>query len=202
MSTIQTAAPVIPFRQSRTYGGLQDALRDKRRARQLYLDAARTLTEDGQQVIAHAFRFTAAQEGEHAAILAQMADAPADAPPACPDTPSTAQEALAAALERESACAQELFPAAAREAEAARQPRAAAALRRIAENEAQHARRLAQYSAALADGSLFCSATPVSWVCLACGGLQHGCHAPASCEGCGASGGHFIRSSFHPFALS
>ena len=145
---------------------------------------------------------SAYEEGEHAAILAQMADATADASPACPDTPFTAQEALAAALERESACAQEIFPAAAREAEAARQPRAAAALRRIAENEAQHARRLAQYSAALADGSLFCSAVPVSWVCLGCGGLQHGCHAPASCEGCGASGGHFIRSSFHPFALS
>ena len=181
---------------------LRRALQAALEAQRWYASAARAMEAADLHIIAHAFRFTAAQEGEHAAILAQMADAPADAPPACPDTPFTAREALAAALERESACAQELFPAAAREAEAARQPRTAAALRRIAENEAQHARRLAQYSAALADGSLFCSAVPVSWVCLACGGLQHGCHAPASCEGCGASGGHFIRSSFHPFALS
>ena len=181
---------------------LRRALQAALEAQRWYASAARAMEAANLHIIAHAFRFTAAQEGEHAAILAQMADAPADASPACPDTPSTAREALAAALERESACAQEIFPAAAREAEATRQPRAAAALRRIAENEAQHARRLAQYSAALADGSLFCSAVPVSWVCLACGGLQHGCHAPASCEGCGASGGHFIRSSFHPFALS
>ena len=204
MSTIQTAAPVIPFHESRTYGGLQAALTDKRRARQLYLDAARTLAEDDQQVIAHAFRFTAAQEGEHAAILEGLLThcggdlpAPEDTPP----LPREPLEMLRAAAADEHAVWDERCPLYASAAQEEGYPRIAAVFRRIGETDWQHALRFVQYMEAIASGRLFRDAQRVSWVCLACGQLHTGWEPPYSCPGCSGGQGHFIRTNFYPFSV-
>lgn len=168
----------------------------------LYQQAAAALDAADLHVIAHVFRFTAAQEGEHAAILTGLLG---NRPPQSSNDslPEDAAPALwlSAAIAGESACAGELLPEAARSAAQAGQGRIADTLQRIAENDRRHALRFRQYLQALEDGSLLHSAAPTSWFCLACGGLHHGCDAPAHCEGCSAVRSHFIRSSFHPFIL-
>lgn len=207
MSTIQTAAPVIPrlsFAESLTCRCLQAALLDKRRARQLYLDAARTLEEDGLHVIAHAFRFTAAQEGEHTAILEGLLThlggdlpAPEDAPP----LPREPIELLRAAAADEHAIWDERCPHDASVAQEEGYPRIAATFRRIAETDRQHARRFVQYMEAIASGRLLHDEQRLSWVCLACGQLHTGCEPPSSCPGCSGGQGHFIRTDFYPFSV-
>ncbi len=163
--------------------------------------SARLLEAAGLQVIAHAFRFTARQEQEHAAILGALQGTDAPSAPPAGDEEETPEALLRAAIRREETCHATLFPAAIQEAEAAGHPRIAVTLRQIAENERGHARRFLRYLHALEEGSLLHSRVPVSWFCLKCGCLHHGCDAPEACEGCGRSRGHFIRSNFTPFAL-
>ena len=181
---------------------LTQALTAAQQQQRLCLQAAAGLDASDWHVIAHAFRFTAAQEGEHAAILTGLlTDAPPAAEAPLPDA-ATPAAWLSAAIDGESACAADILPGAVCAAMEAGQPRIAAALQRIAENDRRHARRFRQYLHALEDGSLLRSDAPTSWFCLPCGCLHHGACAPEACDNCGASRGHFIRSSFHPFALT
>lgn len=204
MSTIQTAAPVIPFHESCTCRSLQDALRHKRRAQHAYLSAARRLEEDGLQVVAHAFRFTAAQEAEHAAILQGLLTASGGDVPSVEDAPPLPEDPLAmlrAAAAAEHSVWDERCPQYARTAEEEGYPRIAAAMERIAETDQLHARRFAQYMEALSDGLLFRDEQRVSWVCLSCGQLHVGCEASEHCSSCSGGRGHFIRTSFYPFSV-
>lgn len=170
-------------------------------ARAAYEAAAAALERSGHHVIAHAFAFTARQEGEHTAILQDMLGTAVQAVAQRIAIGSDAAGLLRRALRHESTCARILYPAAWREAEEQGQLRLAATLRRMAGTEETHARRFRQYLKALEDGSLTCSADRTGWLCLACGGLHHGCEAPEKCEGCGRGAGHFIRSDFYPFAV-
>ena len=196
MSTIQPQTYTI---------ALQEALHYSRQAAGIYQQAADLMTTAGWQVIAHAFRFTAAQEREHAAVLQGLLQTCGVTPESPPSTdvslPREPEALLQHALERECACAEDLLPAAAREAAGADQPRIAEALGRIAETELQHAQRFRQYLTALQDGTLLRSAERTSWLCLPCGSLHFGCDAPSACDGCGGGPGHFIRTDFHPFAV-
>ena len=204
MSTIQTAATVIPFQKSRTCEHLQHALQDKLDARCLYLDAARRLEADDLHVIAYAFRFSAAQESEHAAILRGLLTARGGSLPPAEEAPpllNSAIELLRAAAERERTIWAEHLPCFADAAADEGYPRIAAALRRIAETDQLHTRRFAQYMDALTSGRLLSARQPVSWVCLRCGQLHTGCEPPECCPGCSGGMGHFIRTSFYPFSV-
>ena len=204
MSTIPTAAPVIPCHENRTCRFLRLALAEKRRARQLYLDAARTLEEDGLHVTAYAFRFTAAQEAEHAAILEGLLTTLGSDFPVPEDTlplPRDPIELLRAAAADEHTIWDERCPLYAETAQAEGYPRIAAALRRMAETDQQHARRFVQYLEAHASGRLFQDEQRVSWVCLACGQLHTDREPPSSCPGCSGGQGHFIRTNFYPFSV-
>lgn len=176
-------------------------------ARRLYLQAARQMEEAHLHVIAHAFRFTAAQEKEHADIFRGLIAAyggrcvpmAEDAPLLLPREPLEILKAVAQAEHTEW---DSLYPYNARQASEEGYPRAAAAFLRIAETEQSHAQRFLQYAKALADGSLFRDRRRVSWLCLPCGQLHAGYEAPQACAACGRDQGHFIRSSYYPFVVT
>lgn len=203
MSTLQCTPSLFPA--TRTCRNLCTACLGEMHARRQYLQAARQMEEAGLYVVAHAFRFTAAQEKEHADVfrglltaLGGQAPLTEDAPILLPREPLAVLEAVS---QTELAEADTLYPAHARIAQEEGYPRAAMALRRIAENEQTHARRFRQYTQMLADGTLFRDAERVGWLCLTCGQLHYGQAAPDPCAACGHSGGQFIRSSFYPFAV-
>ena len=205
MSTVPEITPAA-FLSTRTHGLLQAACLGERHTRRTYLTAACRMEDAHLHVIAHAFRFTAAQEKEHADIFQGLSIAhggeillPAeDAPILLPHEPLTLLRAVAQAEHNEG---DGLYHDNARIAEEEGYPRIAETFRRIAETEQVHALRFLQYAKALAEGTLFRDDKRVSWVCLPCGQLHAGQEAPQNCSGCGRDRGHFIRSSYYPFAL-
>ena len=207
MSTVQPAAmDCRSFPDSQTHRSLRTACLGEMHARRLYLHAARRMEEASLHVIAHAFRFTAAQEKEHADVLRGLIAAHGgctvplaeDAPLLLPHEPL---DILKAVSQSEHDEWDTLYPYYARVAAEEGYPRIAEAFRRIAETEQHHAMRFLQYAKALADGTLFRDEHRISWLCLPCGQLHTGCEPPASCSGCGKDRGHFIRSSFYPFVI-
>lgn len=207
MSTVQPAATACQsFPDSQTYRCLRTACLGEMHARRLYLHAAWRMEEVPLHVIAHAFRFTAAQEKEHADVFygliaahgGHTASLTEDAPLLLPHEPL---DILKAVSQSEHDEWDKIYPYYARVAAEEGYPRIAEAFRRIAENEQHHAMRFLQYAKALADGNLFRDSKRVSWLCLPCGQFHTGCEAPEVCSGCGKSRDHFIRSSFYPFAI-
>lgn len=204
MSTVPETTPP-PFMASRTCRALHAACLGEAAASRLYLAAAQTMEDGKLHVIAHALRFTAAQEQEHEAIfrgLLTVSGAPSPAPAEdIPPLPSSPEALLARIIQAEADEAERLYPRNARIAEQEGYPRIAAAFRRIGETEALHLCRFRQYAQALADGTLFRDDSRVSWLCLGCGQLHTGCEAPLNCASCSCDQGHFIRSNHHPFLV-
>lgn len=201
MSTTQNAPDA-----GRTLRNLASALCGEEQARRQYLLAAEQCEAQQLYVAAHAFRFTAAQEKEHAAIFRGMLHTlggrpEPEVPPAPPALPAGAQEMLDAAGQNEQSEGGRLYPAYADMAEADGLPRIATAFRRIAETEILHEKRFRQYADALRDGSLFADNVRRGWLCLRCGHLHYGLRAPDRCSTCERDRGHFIRSDFYPFTL-
>lgn len=209
MSTVQTATAVKSvnsFMESQTYRSLHSACLGEIHTHHLYLMCADRMEESSLYVIAHAFRFTAAQEKEHADIFRGFLAAYGE--PSLPLTedaplplPSEPMELLLSAAQTEHEEGTNLYPRSARFALEEGFPRIAEAFRRIAETEELHAQRFRQYAKALSEGSLFRDSAPTSWVCLPCGQFHTGQEAPLHCSGCGRDQGHFIRSSFYPFSV-
>lgn len=189
---MSTHQPVSP-REVPLSAALQGLLQQQRYC----LQAAGSLEAADAHVLAHALRFTARQETEQAACLRGLLGEDCR-PPSLPPLPPSPEGILREAIAHEEASCT-LLHAAARHARDTGHPRDAATLLRLAGTEASHARRFRQCLARVQDGSLLHSPRSVSWFCLACGDLHHGCDAPQSCEGCGKSRGHFIRSDFSPF---
>lgn len=197
----------LRFRASQTHHSLISAYQGESQARQQYLTAAERCDQVGLHVAAHAFRFTAAQEKEHAAIFHGLLVAFGGSPilPAAADDvplPDTPLEILRAVTQSEDDESSKLYPAYARMAEQEGYPRIATAFQRIAETECLHARRFQQYADSLETDALFRSSCRVGWLCLPCGHLHYGTTAPDLCSTCGRTRGHFIRSDFHPFTVS
>lgn len=204
MSTVQPLT-CPTFMDSETHLNLQAAIAQEESARRLYLHASARMEEASLHVVAHVFRFTAAQTKEHADILRGLLAAGggcAVLPEADePHLPREPLELLRAAAQAAHETWDAVFPRYARTAMEEGYPRLATALHRIAETKQLHARRFAQYMEALSSGSLFRDDRRVSWFCLACGQLHSGFEAPAHCSGCGRDQGHFIRSSHYPFCI-
>lgn len=206
MSTyLPLSADPTAFARSGTLRALREAALDEMHAHRFYLRAARLLEEKHLFVIAHAFRFTAAQEQEHADVFRGLIRAYGGSPlPATednsplPDDPGALLQTAAAAEQDAADC---LYPRSARTAMAEGYPRIAEAFTRVADTERHHARRFRQYADALTTGTLFRDETQVTWLCLPCGQFTTGTEPPRQCSACGRDQGHFIRSSYHPFVV-
>lgn len=204
MSTVQPLCTPT-FMDSLTCRNLRSAYLSEMHAQHHYLRCALAMEEAALEVIAHAFRFTAAQDREHAAILgglmkAQGGEIPAEEEGESPCSGSPIELLRGAALHKHGTW-DVLYPQYAAAAREEGYPRIAKALERIAETEQLHARRFAQYMEALHEGTLFCAEERCSWVCLRCGHLHTGFEPPQSAAGCSCGQGYYIRSDYFPFSV-
>ena len=204
MSTLQPLCPPA-FMDSLTCRNLRSACLAELHAERHFLRCAEAMEDASLQVIAHAFRFTAAQDKEHAAVLSGLMASLGSCIPTAEESSSNISrdpaELLRAAALHKHGTWDVLYPQYARTALEEGYPRIAQTFERIAETEQLHARRFVQYMEALHDGTLFCSEERCSWVCLHCGHLHTGFEPPESCPGCSCEQGHFIRSSHYPFCV-
>ena len=203
MSTVPAPFPPV-FMEQYTCSHLHEACLSEIRTRLQCLSAAEAMEEAHLHVIAHALRFTAAQDSEHEVIfhglLVQQGGTL---------SPSAEQEALAShaplmllhTLIQEKTVIVQRYLDAVRTAQAEGYPRIATTFTRIAETETLHIRRFQQYAQAFADGSLFHTERPVTWLCMHCSLLHTGCEPPQACSGCGRDQGYFIRSNHYPFSV-
>ena len=206
MSTVQIDTSGNPFVASQACRSLLSAYRRELHARRLYQQCARRMEEASLGVIAYAFRFTAAQEKEHADIFRGLLVAHGVIkPPAAEDVPILLPcdplEMLQTVIDSEQEEACERYPLDAGAAAEEGYTRIATVFRRIAETEQMHVRRFRQYMQALQEGTLFQAEEKTAWFCLTCGQIHTGQAAPDHCSGCGGVQGQFIRSCYYPFAI-
>ena len=139
MSTLQTAA-AMNLTNPRTFHSLQCACVAEMHTHRLYTAFSQQMDEDGLHVVAHAFRYTAAQEKEHADILRGLLSASGESAVPCPEDaplllPRDTQELLRAVIQVETNEGKHLYPGIAQTAQEEGYPRVAEACRHIAETE-------------------------------------------------------------------
>lgn len=196
----------IHFDDSRTRLNLMRAFAGESQARNRYTFAAQQAEQDHLRVVADAFRFTAAQEKEHAEVFYQLLSACAGQTihidggyPV--NLSMNMHDLLSAAIHNETEEAEDVYPAFAAIAREEGFQRAADIFSAIAKVEHLHAARFTQYDQLMQADQLFTAQGEVRWLCLKCGHIHVGQQAPALCPVCRHDQGNFIRADLSPFVL-
>lgn len=169
-----------------------------------YTFAAGAAKKQKLQVIEGLFTFTAAQEKEHGEVFYKLlkeasgtqvhidADYPVD-------VTDDVLALLRAAKEHEYAEHSQIYPGFAQTARNEGFAKAADAFAYIAAIEQTHGDRFGCYADLLHNGALFASNAQEQWLCLNCGHVHTGEHAPAVCPACEHDQGYYIRRAATPF---
>ena len=197
--------PSIHFDDSNTRLNLMRAFAGESQARNRYTFAAQLAADSRLRLVADVFRFTAAQEKEHAEVfynlLAACAGQTIRLDGGYPVNLSmNVQELLSAARHNETEEAEDVYPAFAAQARAEGFTRAADVFAAIAAVEKTHAERFGRYLRLSENDALFSSGQDTAWLCLNCGHIHTGSEAPALCPVCRHDQGNFIRADLTPFA--
>ena len=194
------------FMTSRTCENLMRAFAGESQARNRYTFAKQAALEKNLYVISEVFRFTAAQEEQHAKIFYELlkdsagknieitAGYPAD-------VYDDIQKLLDSSVHNESEEFESVYPAFARIAQEEGFAKAAAKLKLIAQIESFHMKRFEYYSGLMREDRLFRSEKDERWLCLNCGHIHEGSEAPLVCPSCGVRQGYFIREAEAPFTF-
>lgn len=194
------------FDASRTRENLMRAFAGESQARNRYTFAAQKAAENHLRVVADVFRYTAAQEKEHAEVfynlLAASAGQTIHIDGGYPVNLSmNMNDLLSAAVHNETEEADDVYPAFAAIAREEGFQRAADVFAVIARIEKTHAERFSRYSQLLQADELFSQQGETRWLCLQCGHIHTGSSAPALCPVCRHDQGNFIRADLAPFVM-
>ncbi len=188
-----------------THINLMRAFAGESQARNRYTIAAEKAKEKGFYVLEQAFLLTADQERAHAAVfynhLNELAGQTIGIDGTYPvDIAPTLTELLGMAQHNELAEAEDVYPSFAAQAEKDGYPAVAHSFRMIAEIEACHAARFAQFSQWLTGDALFVDGSESCvWMCQNCGHIHVGKKSPGMCPVCSVPQGYFLRSALAPY---
>lgn len=192
------------FLTSRTKENLMKAFAGESQARNRYTFAQQTALEKNLYVISEVFKFTAAQEEQHAKVFFELLQEAAGnnieisgGYPA--DVYNDVQKLLDSSVHNEDEEFGIVYPDFARIAKEEGFAKAASKFTLIAEIENTHKLRFEHYSKLLREDKLFKSDKPVRWMCLNCGHIHESTEAPLVCPVCGKRQGYFIRECEAPF---
>lgn len=194
------------FMTSQTRENLMRAFAGESQARNRYTFAKQTALEQNLYVISEVFRFTAAQEEQHAKIfyelLKESAGQNVDITAGYPaDVYNEIQKLLDSAVHNENEEFADAYPNFARIAQEEGFVKAASKFSLIAEIENSHKQRFEHYAKLMREEKLFRSDKSERWLCLNCGHIHEGTEAPLVCPVCGARQGYFIREAEAPFTF-
>ena len=189
----------MTFEQSQTRENLMRAFAGECMARGRYDYAAQAADKEKLYAVGRLFRFTAAQEREHAELFyTRLAPAPgllaiqADYP-ARPEARVPAL--LNFAVENETNESAAIYPRFAAVAQAEGFPDVARLFECVAAIEKTHGDRFARFAQWMRDGLLFHDDAGAVWVCLNCGHVASGADAPLQCPVCRHAQGFFVRQA-------
>lgn len=194
----------VDFKNSQTKDNLMRAFAGESQARNRYTFGASQAKAQNLHVIEAVFTFTANQEKEHAEIyynhLKELAGETITVDGGYPvDLQGDMVKLLRAAQHNEF---EEYDPVYQDFGDIANQegfPKIAASFFQIAEIEKTHGERFGMYADLLEQGKLFVSDVETKWMCLNCGYIYEGTHAPKMCPTCSHDIGYFIRLELAPY---
>lgn len=194
------------FLTSETRENLMRAFAGESQARNRYTFAKMTALEGNLYVISEVFRFTAAQEEQHAKIffnlLKDAAGNNIEITAGYPaDVYDDLQKLLDSAVHNENEEFSDAYPKFAKIAQDEGFVNAASKFNMIAQIENSHRQRFEYYAKLMREEKLFRSDKTEKWLCLNCGHIHEGSEAPLSCPVCGARQGYFIREAEAPFTF-
>lgn len=192
------------FLTSKTRENLMKAFAGESQARNRYTFAKQTALEQNLYVISEVFKFTAAQEEQHAKIffdlLQETAGKNIEISGGYPaDVYTDIQKLLDSAVHNENEEFGIVYPEFAKIAKEEGYVKAASKFSLIAEIENSHKARFEHYSNLMREGRLFKSDKQERWLCLNCGHIHESSEAPLVCPVCGKRQGYFIREAEAPF---
>lgn len=192
------------FWDSETKKNLLRAFAGESQARNRYTFGESQAQKEGMYAISVLFRYTAAQEKEHAEIfynhLKEAAGENIIIDAGYPvDITDSLSELLRKAqhneYEEHDPVYKEFGDVALKEGF----PEIASSFHQIAEIEKLHGERFGRFAEALENGTLFVSDVETKWICLNCGKVFEGKQAPPVCPVCHHEQGYFIRFELSPF---
>lgn len=194
------------FLKSQTRENLMRAFAGESQARNRYTFAKQAALEKNLYVISEVFRFTAAQEEQHAKIFYELMKESAGhnveitaGYPA--DVYDELQKLIDTSANNENDEAESIYPDFAKIARDEGFAKAASKFTLIAAIEREHRERFAYYGKLMREERLFKSDKTERWLCLNCGHIHEASEAPIACPTCGVQQGYFIREAEAPFTF-
>ena len=194
----------MDFRNSETKENLMRAFAGESQARNRYTIAAHQAKDEKLYVVEAVFRFTAAQEREHAEVFYKHLNAVSGENISVDgtypvDIANSVASLLRMAQHNEYEEHGDVYPNFARKAEEEGFPAIADSFRQIAEIEKVHGNRFGQFAEWLEGGKLFVSDVETAWMCLECGHIYRGTEVPPVCPVCHSDRSYFIRLELAPY---
>lgn len=194
----------VDFKTSETAKNLMRAFAGESQARNRYTFAAQTAKKQNLHVIEAIFTFTADQEKEHAEIyynhLKDLLGETIEIDGGYPvDTHDDVLKLLRSAQHNEYEEYDPVYKTFANIASEEGFSKVASSFNMIAEIEKTHGERFKNFADMLENNKLFISDVETGWLCLNCGHVHTGTHAPAVCPVCNHNQGYFIKLSLSPF---
>lgn len=193
----------VKFCDSETKADLMRAFAGESQARNRYVFSADLCKKEHFHVIEQVFRFTAAQEQQHAKIfydhLQELNGHTIVIDAGYPvDNYKEVDKLLRAAQHNEYEEHDDVYHHFGEVAASEGFAKVAASFQKIARIEKTHGDRFGRLAQLLEDGKLFVSDVETGWMCLKCGHIYQGTEAPKVCPVCQHDQGYFIRMDLLP----
>lgn len=193
----------VKFCDSETKADLMRAFAGESQARNRYVFSADLCKKEHLHVIEQVFRFTAAQEQQHAKIfydhLQELNGHTIVIDAGYPvDNYKDVDKLLRAAQHNEYEEHDDVYHHFGEVAASEGFAKVAASFQKIAQIEKAHGDRFGRLAQLLEDGKLFVSDVETGWMCLKCGYIHQGTGAPKVCPVCQHDQGYFIRMDLLP----
>ena len=194
----------VEFQSSETKENLMRAFAGECQARMRYTLAAEEAKKQNLQVVEKVFKYTAAQEAEHAEafykFLEPVAKSTLHIDGGYPvDISKSIPELLRMAQHNEMEEHDDVYKTFSEKAKEEGFTKISAAFKMIAEIEKVHGERFGKLADLMEKNQLYVSEVQTTWICLNCGYIHEGTSAPANCPVCNVDQGYFIRFELSPY---
>ena len=194
----------VDFQSSETKENLMRAFAGESQARMRYTMHAEEARKQNYQVVEKVFKYTAAQEAQHAEafykLLEPVAKGTIQIDGGYPvDISKSIVELLRMAEHNEMEEYEDVYKTFSEKAKEEGFTKIASMFKMVAEVEKVHGERFGKLADLMENNQLYVSEVQTTWICLNCGYIHEGTSAPSHCPICQVDQGYFIRFELSPY---